>query len=77
MVERQTFVTWYTPEEKLPKEDTVVLITVSGRSGKLCTYDHAFALAEWNGADNGWFLWSCDLDDFTVHAWCDIEPYRG
>ena len=75
MVERQVFVTWYTPEEKLPKEDTTVLVTVSG-IGKNFSYSHAFALAEWCGPD-GWFLNDVELDEFDVHGWCDIEPYGG
>ena len=75
MVERQVFVTWYTPEERLPKENTTVLVTVSG-IGHNFSYSHAFALAEWNEPD-GWFLNDVELDEFTVHAWCDIEPYGG
>ena len=76
LIERQVFVTWYTPEEKLPERDTVVLATISG-TGNNIEYYHAFALAEWCRNGEGWFLEDAELDTFTVHAWCDIEPYGG
>ena len=75
MIERQMFVTWYTPKEKLPKEGEIVIATISGK-GKNITCDHAFALAEWY-PDDGFEIPDIDLDEFTVHAWCDLQPYWG
>ena len=76
LVERQVFVTWYTPAEKKPPEEwDVVLVTVSGKKG-VTTYDHAFALAAYD-KDDGWMLWNDDMTEFTIHAWADIEPYKG
>lgn len=75
MVEKQVIAIWYTPEEKLPEEDKIVLVTVSG-IGHNFSYNRAFALAMWCGPD-GWFLTDVELDEFDVHAWCDIEPYGG
>lgn len=76
IVERQAFVTWYTPEEKVPKDGEITLVTVSGKDGD-AGYDHAFALAEyWH--DEGWDIYGAsDKADLTVLAWCDIKPYGG
>ena len=42
------------------------------------TYDHALALAEWYDDGFGWGLTDdIKLTEFTVHAWCDLEPYGG
>ena len=76
MIEKQVLVTWYTPEEKLPPEGYMVLVTVSG-TGRNVAYDHSFALAEYFDDGLGWTLETDLLDDFTVHAWADIEPYGG
>ena len=77
MIERQTIVTWYTPEEKMPNEGDITVVTISGK-GKQITYDHAFALAEWYNDGDGWFVHDVDLlDEFTVHAWADLTPYGG
>lgn len=77
MIERQVFVTWYTPEEKLPPEGEITIATISGSSDNII-YDHCFALVEW-WHDDGWVLAESDADDamdeLTVHAWCDLEPY--
>lgn len=74
MIERQTIVTWHTPDEKKPPEGDIVVVTISGRISKNVEYDHAFALAEWYEND-GWALSDIEADDFTVHAWCDLVPY--
>ena len=74
MIERQTIVTWYTPKEKLPKEGEIVIVTISGCT-KHVTYDHTFALAEWYSDGIGFELLSDTLDEYTVHAWCDLLPY--
>ena len=76
-IERQTIVTWYRPDEKLPPEGDIVVATVSGRRGKNITYDHAFALVSWFPDGLGFALEDIHLDEFTVHAWCDLEPYKG
>lgn len=76
MIERQTIVTWYTPREKLPKEGEIVIATISGCT-KHVTYDHAFALVEWYADGLGFTLTDIELDEFTVHAWCDLQPYGG
>ena len=73
LIERQVIVTWYTPKEKLPPEDTSVLVTVSGRRGS-CLYDRALMIGEFS-QDEGWFLDIGEFDALTVHAWADIEPY--
>lgn len=75
MIERQTIVTWYTPREKLPVEDVLVVVTISGR-GPYISYDHALMIASW-AADDGWTVEGLDTDttQFTVHAWCDLLPY--
>ena len=74
LIERQVFVTWYTPDEKLPPEGLIVVATVSGHGANV-TFDHAFVLAEWYAEGLGWNLTDVTLSDFTVHAWCDLEPY--
>lgn len=74
MINRQTIVTWHTPDEKKPEEGHIVVASVSG-NGKNVTYDHAFALAEWYDDGYGWTLTDVELDSFTVHAWCDLIPY--
>ena len=67
---------WYTPEEKLPEDGYIVVATVSGKHGHV-TYDHAFALCEWYNDGLGWSLSDApELEDFVVHAWCDLEPYE-
>ena len=37
MIERQMFVTWYTPKEKLPKEGEIVIATISGKGKNIPT----------------------------------------
>jgi len=79
MVERQTIVTWYKPEERLPKDDVFVVTCISGKFGNV-TYDHALIVANWMD-DDGWFFEDSLAERFhenvTVHAWADLEPYGG
>lgn len=77
MIERQVFVTWYKPEEKLPLTDEIVIVTASGKIANVA-FDHTFAIASYCEGE-GWWL-DCaenekDMDELTVHAWCDLEPY--
>lgn len=82
MIERQVIVTWYTPEEKMPEEHFFVVATISFKAAGI-TYDHALVIGNWCSSeyDYGW-MW-CDpiadrfRDAVTVHAWADLEPYRG
>ena len=74
MIERQVFVTWYTPEEKLPEEGMAVVATVSGTAGCV-TFDHALVIAEWFDDGSVWEIEGFITVDITVHAWCDIAPY--
>lgn len=76
LVERQTIATWHTPEEAVPPDGEIFLVTVSG-TDKNITYDHAFALAEyWH--DEGWLFHNVSREaDLTVLAWSNIEPYGG
>lgn len=76
IIERQVITTWYTPSEKLPKEGNIVVVTISGHTGNV-TYDHAFALASYYDDGDGWALEDYVIDDFNIHAWCDLEPYGG
>lgn len=82
LIERQVFVTWYTPEEKLPEDGIFVVATISGRVGNI-TYDHAMTIAEYYEGE-GWVMPETekitrmsDVDHITVNAWADLEPYWG
>ena len=77
MIERQTIVTWHTPDEKKPPEGDIVVVSISGRQSANVTFDHAFALAEWYDDGEGWTLSDIEMESFTVHAWCDLMPYGG
>lgn len=74
MEERQVIVTWHRPEEKLPGPGEIVVMSVSGK-GKNMSYDHTFALGWWLDDGLGWELEGVELTEFTVHAWCDLDPY--
>ena len=78
--ERQVIVTWYKPEEKIPPDGLIVIATISGHDGLYKGYDHCLANAEYY-ADEGWFVEGIDTDVpgswLKVHAWCDLEPYKG
>ena len=80
MVERQTIVTWYKPEEKMPEPCHFVVACISFRGDQI-TYDHALVLANWADDDDGWLfddpLANRYNNKVTVHAWCDLEPYGG
>ena len=83
-IERQVIATWEDPSKKLPEEGMDVIVTVSGKRPSAVfgsvEYDHAFAIAQW-WDDEGWVFDNVDgdlvFDEFTVHAWCDLEPYGG
>ena len=77
VIENQVIACWNSPDKKLPNEGDIVVVTVSGKRGKSITYDHAFALASWFDDGLGWQLEDLHLDEFTIHAWCDLEPYKG
>ena len=75
MKERQVIVSWYTPEEKLPPEGMLVVVSFSGKDGNR-HYDRTIGIAEWFNDGCGWMI--CELSDdaeFLIHAWCDLEPY--
>lgn len=75
MIERQVIVTWYTPEEKLPPEDYCMVVTVSGRDGNI-NYDHALQVGNYADDGCGWIIEGFSNEaQFTVHAWCDLNPY--
>lgn len=76
MIERQVIVTWYTPEEKLPAEDEGVIATVSGDVNGMVFFERAVITARWSKAE-GWYCDEYDFTHLTVHAWCDLEPYKG
>lgn len=78
-IERQQFVTWYTPEEKLPDEGHYTLVTFSGSVGKSIWYEHAFGVAAYWPDEELWEIETPNyhVDDLVIHAWCDIEPYQG
>ena len=77
---RQVIVTVYTPEEKIPPDGLFVIATISGCDGRYKNFDHCLAIAEYY-ADEGWFVEGIDTDVpgawLKVHAWCDLEPYKG
>lgn len=75
MIERQVIVTWYTPDEKLPEDDISVIATISGRAGST-RFDHAMVNLYYS-KDEGWYSTDYDFDYLIVHAWCDLEPYKG
>lgn len=75
MIERQVIATWYTPEKKLPEEDIAVVATVSGDAGN-CGFEHAVIIMYYC-KDEGWYSLDIDFKWVTVHAWCDLEPYKG
>ena len=72
MIEKMPMVTWHTPKEKMPERWETVVATISGHARGV-EYDHAFALLDWTGTE--WDPVDIHLDEFTVHAWCDLEPY--
>ena len=76
-IERQTIATWYTPEERMPEEGIFVVVTFSGKY-KHTTYDHALGVANWFNDGCGWEVDGLpERAEFTIDAWCDLEPYGG
>ena len=79
MVERQVIVTWHKPSEKLPEDGLIVPVTISGKTRNI-NFDHALVMAEYYSGD-GWCIDGYDFDLkgawLTVHAWADLEPYKG
>lgn len=77
MTVRQDIITWYEPWEDLPEEGEIVVATVSGKRGNV-KYENTFAVVEW-WKDTGWVMSedSIQMDEFVVHAWCDLKPYGG
>ena len=79
MIERQVFVTWYTPDEKLPEDECFVVVTISGKT-KNITYDHALTTGQFFYGE-GWLFEGIDPEEsdanIIVNAWCDLEPYGG
>lgn len=75
MVERQVIVTWFTPAEKLPPEDTVVVCTINGQYGSM-RFDRAIVLLSWC-KDEGWYSTDYSFDTLEVLAWCDLDVYKG
>ena len=75
MIERQTIVTWFTPEEKLPPEDVGVLATVTATVGNKRFI--RTVLPVFYCKDEGWYELDYGFSKMKVHAWCDLEPYGG
>ena len=81
IIERQVIVSWYVPVEKHPEEDAAVVATISGRTtpserGEVKHFDHAIVILFWD-FEMGWYSMEYDFELLIVHAWCDIEPYKG
>ena len=78
-IERQTVVTWYTPQEALPEEGRQVVVSMSGYS-RSTVWKNCLAVALYDD-DVGWIIDNIDPDlvfnRMTVHAWCDLVPYGG
>lgn len=75
MIERQVIVTWYTPEVKVPEDDICVLATVTAYNKN--TRFMRTIIPVFYSHDEGWYDLDYGFDDITVHAWCDLEPYKG
>lgn len=76
MIEMQVIVTWYDPADKLPEEDLIVIATVSGYAAGL-RLERTLIPICYGGSKEGWYSLDIELDDITVHGWCDLEPYKG
>lgn len=75
LIERQVIVTWYTPAEKLPPQDGLVICTINGEADGV-KFDHAMVMLEWDDND-GWWSMDYSFTELEVLAWCDLEPYGG
>jgi len=81
VIERKVIVTWYTPEEKLPEPDNLCVLSVSGKVNGM-EWDHTYAIGSYCPGEGWFFSDPCidtedEMDMLTVHAWCDLEPYKG
>ena len=67
---------WIPVEERLPEDDVIVLVTVSGFCGYI-TFSNAIELGNLC-SDGSWFIEGYpDWDDPNVTAWMPLpEPYR-
>ena len=74
LVERQVIVTWNKPKEQLPPIDHAVVATVSGYA-KNIVFDHAMVMLQYDTC--GWVSDEYDFMELEVHAWADLEPYKG
>lgn len=76
MTEKQVIVTWYTPKEKMPPENEIVVVTFSGRD-KNRTFENTIGLAGWMNDGLGWLVSELsDQAEFVIQAWCDLDPYE-
>ena len=68
---------WIPVEERLPEEDTIVLLTVSGLLYGSITFSDAIELGNLC-SDGSWFIEGYpDWDDPNVTAWMPLpEPYQ-
>lgn len=78
---RQVIAIWYTPEEKLPDDDGLYVITFSGKT-KDTSYSHVLGMArcshEYEDEDPAWGIQGLSIEDsFKMHveAWCDLDVY--
>lgn len=77
MIEKQVIVIWYTPDERLPEPYTLVAATISGRRGRMI-YERTLCIVEWADDGCGWMpAEGPDFDELIVHAWCDLEIFKG
>ena len=80
MIEKQVIVNWYTPEEKMSEEHYFVVACISFKMDNI-TYDHGLVIANWADDDDGWLfddpIANRYKDKVIIHAWADLEPYKG
>ncbi len=82
MIEKQVIVTWFTPEEKLPPDEKMVIVTFTGRDGSIL-YDHALGMGIWCDNGDGWCISGWIIEglsysaEYVINAWCDLKSYRG
>ena len=78
-IERQTVVTWRTPQESLPEEHQQVVVSMSGYN-RNTVWQNCLAIAFYDD-EVGWVLDNLDPDlvfnKMTIHAWADLVPYGG
>lgn len=74
MIERQVIVTWYTPKEKLPPEDEMVICTINGKAYGLIFENALVNLAYCT--EEGWYSTEYEFDELKVIAWCDLKPFQ-